>query len=407
LIRVEGGAFSSRLLAGLADPTIRVLVLETLRWLRTVDAVLRPRCRRPLEELDPEVRAALRIGLVETMRLDTPPALATDGAVRLCRRLGKSSASGMVNAVLRKAAAGWPDDLEGAPADLRFSHPQWLADRWEHHFGEAAATAAMAAAQQPSATWIWWLDERPPREGEGPQLRLEPHPWCPGCWRSATGAAAAVAAARDGRAYAQDPSSQLVAHLAHALAPGASRAIDLCAAPGGKSALLARLGGPRPAVAADRSLMRTLLMRPTLDRVGLSAVAVADAATPPFARASWDLVLLDAPCSGTGTFRRHPELKWRLQPSSIADLAGVQRGLLDAASSLVAPGGSLIYATCSVEPEENEELVAKLPSGFAVEDLDSVIPPHTPWIATPAGGVRILPHDDGDGFTIHAWRRST
>jgi len=116
-------------------------------------------------------------------------------------------------------------------------------------------------------------------------------------------------------------------------------------------------------------------------------------------------VLLDAPCTGTGTFRRHPELKWKLQPSSVSEMAALQRRLLQPALDLVAPGGVLMYATCSVEPEENEGVVAELARGFEVADLAAVIPENAPWRPTAAGGARILPNPDGDGFTMHAIRR--
>ena len=116
-------------------------------------------------------------------------------------------------------------------------------------------------------------------------------------------------------------------------------------------------------------------------------------------------MLLDAPCSGTGTFRRHPELKWRLTPESIADAAAHQRPMIDAALDLLAPGGVLVYATCSVEPEENEAHFRDVPEGFEHRFLEDLLPAGMPWTETDAGGVRILPHEDGDGFTVHAWTR--
>jgi 16S rRNA (cytosine967-C5)-methyltransferase len=209
-----------------------------------------------------------------------------------------------------------------------------------------------------------------------------------------------------GAAYAQDPSSQMVAHVARSLGSAEQKFLDLCAAPGGKSALILHLGRWRRAAAADLRLNRARLMRPTVSKAGPCSIIAADAANPPFARGAWNLLLLDAPCTGTGTFRRHPELKWRLAPESIPALAGLQREMLEAGLDLLAPGGALLYTTCSVEPEENEEVVAELPSGFEVESLESHLPIGVPWIATSAGGVRILPNPDGDGFTMHAVRRT-
>ena len=406
LMRVEDGAFSSRLLAGGAAPAARVRVLETLRWQRAIDCVLQPRCRRELAQLDPEVRASLRIGLVEAMRLDLPPALATDGAVHLVRRLGKSSAAGMVNAVLRKVTAEWSEVLEASPIDVRLSHPRWLYNRWVENFSSGSAASAMASAQEPAVTWVWFLDEDAAAALAPEGVGLEAHPWCPGAWSAPENAPRLVHSVKDGAAYAQDPSSQLVAHVAKNLSSDGDRILDLCAAPGGKAALMLRLGRWGIAAAADIRPARVGLMRPTLARAGECSVAVADAMQSPFAAGAWDLVLLDAPCTGTGTLRRHPELKWRLSPESVDEMAEKQKQLLASSLELVAPGGILVYSTCSVEPEENEGVVSVLPTGFELEDLESVMPDNVPWIPTDAAGARILPNPNGDGFTIHAIRRT-
>ena len=408
LMRVEKGAFSSRLFAGGGvAPAARVRVLEVLRWLRALDVVLNLRCRRDLASLDAEVRAALRIGLVEVVRFGLPPALATDGAVRLTRRLGKTSASGMVNAVLRKAAAEWRETLAKSTVDVQFSHPSWLFNRWSENFGEEAVEQCMAAAQERAVTWAWFFDDLGPEELRLNGVVLEAHPWCPGAWSAPADAPRLVEAVRKGSAYAQDPSSQLVAHVAAAKAGDNDRVLDLCAAPGGKSALMLQIARWRRAAAADLQPTRARLMRGTLERAGDCAVIAADARCPPFAAGDWDLVLLDAPCTGTGTFRRHPELKWRLRADSVKELASKQRELLLSGLELVAPGGVLLYATCSVEPEENEGVVADLPSGFEHEDLASSLPEGAPWIPTSAAGARILPNPDGDGFTMHLIRRTS
>jgi 16S rRNA (cytosine967-C5)-methyltransferase len=405
-MRVEDGAFSTPLLSAGAEPAARVRVLEVLRSMRALDAVLQPRCRRKLAKLDPEVRAALRIGLVETMRLDFPPALATDGAVRLVRRLGRSSASSMVNAVLRKATADWQGVLAESPIDVRLSHPEWLYRRWAETFGHDAAETAMASAQEPAVTWAWFLDAIARDQLRERGVALESHPWCPGAWKAPEDAGKLIETVRGGGAYAQDPSSQLVAHVARSLARTGDRFLDLCAAPGGKAALMLRLDDRVSGAAADLRLNRVRLMQPLMERLGGCATVTADALNPPFADGGWGLVLLDAPCTGTGTFRRHPELKWRLDTESVFELVVRQRDLLASAASLVAPEGVLLYTTCSVEPEENEGVVRELPSGFEVESLEPHLPAGTPWIPTSAGGIRILPNPDGDGFTMHTLRRA-
>lgn len=405
LVRVEGGAYSSRLLAGSPSAGVRARVLGALRWQRTLDAALAPLLRKPLDRLDPEVRAVLRVAVLEAAVLGVPVAVATDAAVRTVRRLGKSSAAGLVNAVLRRAAPSWTALLDRAAPDLRLSHPEWLYRRWLTAFGADAAQHAMAADQEPAPVWVWWREERWRADAVSSGIELRPHPWCPGAWSAPAHTPALLAAVGAGAAYVQDPSSQLIAHLALGIAGGLARLADLCAAPGGKLALWRRLGGEATPLALDRHLGRLRLAGRLLERVGGAGLVVGDATAPPLPSGSRDLVLVDAPCSGTGTLRRHPELKWRLRPEGIAELGALQARILRAAFELAAPGGVILYTTCSVEPEENEELLAGPPAGFEVVELASLLPPGVPVIPTAAGGVRILPGTDGDGFTMHAVRR--
>jgi len=407
LIRVEGGAFASRLLASAPRPGVRARVLAVLRWLRRLDEALRRHLRRPMDRLDPEVRAVLRLGLAETSILGAPAPVAVDSAVRLVRRLGKGSAAGMVNAVLRRAVESWHALEAGAPPDVLLSHPNWLWERWRRNFGEAGARGAMAANQEPAPVWVWWLDREAPLELERHGILLEAHPWCPGAW-GAPGADAALAAeAAAGRAYVQDPSSQLVAHLAAAIgAEGGGRLADLCAAPGGKTALAGRLGRWGEIVAMDIAPAKLPPMRTLLARAGVRAVVLAgDAARPALPSGRWELVLLDAPCSGTGTLRRHPELRWRLEETDIGRRAALQARLFRTACDLVAPGGVLLYTTCSVEPEENEAILAETPAGFEALDPTPYLPAGVPAQPTSAGGLRLLPGPSWDGFTFHALQR--
>lgn len=347
----------------------------------------------------------MRIGLAETMCLDIPPELATDGAVRLVRRLGCSSASSMVNAVLRKATADWREVLGRSPSDVRLSHPDWLCQRWVDVFGDEATEIAMASAQKPAVTWAWFLNRESRQILSGKGVELVPHPWCPGTWTAPEDVRSLVEMVSSGNAYAQDPSSQVVAHIASSLAFTEKSFLDLCAAPGGKTALMLHLGNWELAAAADLRLNRARLIRQAVAPAENCLIVAADAKNPPFVPGGWNLVLLDAPCTGTGTFRRHPELKWRLVPESIGELAELQKKLLASGLDLIAPGGALLFTTCSVEPEENEGVVADLPNGFEVESLDVHVPTGVPWIPTSAGGIRILPNPDGDGFTMHAVRR--
>lgn len=410
LIRVEHGAFASRLLGGLSRPGARSRVLGVLRDLRLLDAALGGASRRPLDRLDPEVLTALRIGLFETVGLGVPHAVATDAAVHLVRRLGKGSAAGLVNAVLRRSADNYRRLAETAPPDLLHSHPVWLYRRWVAQFGEAPAVGMMAAAQRPAPLWVWWPDATAREREAAAGLALRPHPWCPGAWRAEGPAAPLAAAVAAGEAVAQDPASQLVAHLAVRLAEDAPAAglLDLCAAPGGKTALALSRGRWRLVAAADLRPVRARLLAKKVRSLGERApVVVADALRPPFAPASWEVVLLDAPCSGTGTLRRHPELRWRLRPEVIPELAARQAAMVEAALPLPAPGGVLVYATCSVEPEENEAVLSAVPTTWHRVDLAPLLPRGTPFLPTPAGGIRLLPGPESDGFTIHALRRGS
>jgi len=405
LIRVEGGAFASRLLADRASPGVRVRVLGVLRWQRLLDHVLAHFSRRPLARLDPEVRAVLRLGLCEQAEIGLPAAVAVDGAVRLIRELGHGSATGLVNAVLRRATAAWQELTADQPDDLQWSHPQWLAERWRARLGEDLARSTMAAAQQPAPVWVWFADPGTRGRLEGEGVALRPHPWCPGAWTAREEIGPVLVAVGRREAYVQDPSSQLVAHVGARLAGVDDGFVDLCAAPGGKAALMVRLHPWRCALALDLRPFRLRLLGPLAVRLGGPLMAAADAARPPLKERTWELVVLDAPCSGTGTLRRHPELKWRLTRQAIDELAGAQERLVSAAIELVAPDGVLLYATCSLEAEENEAHFERLPEGFTAEPLASVLPNEVAAVPTAAGGVRLPTSRDGDGFTLHALRR--
>ena len=400
LIRVEQGAFASRLVESDPTPGVRSRVFGVLRWQRRLDHRLEPFLKRPLARLDPEVRAALRIGCFEGTELGVPGPVATDAMVRLVRNLRKASAAGMVNAVLRRVLSAPGPDRE--QPDLRWSHPKWLWRRWSAEFGAQAAERAMAAAQEPAAPWVWFVTEDARTDVESTGTTLRSHPWCPASWTAAGSPGDLMRQVSGGGAVAQDPSSQMVARIAASVAAGRGRAADLCAAPGGKTALMRRLGEWNLLVAGDRNVAKTARLRRRLREL---PVVAADAARPAFAAGAWDLVLLDAPCSGTGTLRRHPELKWRLGSEAISEAADRQRPMIAAALDLLSPNGVLVYATCSVEPEENEDHFEVVPAGFERVVLDDLLPAGLPWTESAAGGVRSLPHEHGDGFTVHSVRR--
>ncbi len=404
LVRVEDGAFASRLLGDVSAPGVRARVLGALRLLRPLDGAIEAASRRKPTSLDPEVRAALRVGLYEIKGLGIPAAVAGDGAVRLIRRMGRPKASGLVNAVMRRAPGHWDRLVREGDDAFRNSHPDWLWRLWARAFGQDAAESAMSAAQHPAPLWVWFTDVDAADRLTGEGIELHQHPWMPGAWRAV--GSDLVGSLRSGDAYAQDPASQLVAWLTAALNPGGGEVIDLCAAPGGKTARIVRDGAWAAAVAADLSLGRLHRAGRVFETCrGRVFRVVQDAARPAVVRARWAAVVLDAPCTGTGTLRRHPELRYRLRPEDVGDRAALQAKLLGGALDLVAPGGLLLYSTCSVEPEENEDHFDRPPTGFEVVDLAPSLPEGTPATGTSAGGIRLLPQESCDGFTVHVLRR--
>jgi 16S rRNA (cytosine967-C5)-methyltransferase len=332
LRRVDGGGYASDLLAahtagldsrdaGLASG----IVFGVLRYQAQLDYLIERYSGRS-RKLDPEVRTALRMGIYQLRYLERIPAHAAVGeSVALVKRARKTSAAGFVNAVLRKVNR---DPVDWPSREIELSCPEWLLARWERRYGpEAAAAIARAALQEPEKYM------------------------------------------RGGRM--QDIGSQSIVPLLE-LEPGQSF-LDLCAAPGNKTAQ-ALESGVR-AVACDVHFHRAAAMK------GLDAgLLVVDGTQPlPFSR-KFERILVDAPCSGTGTLGRNPEIKWKVRPEDLPDLQRRQSALLRNALAVLAPGGVLVYSTCSLEPEENEAVLK---------------------IAHGPGGVchiRLPGRDPGDGF---------
>ena len=401
LSRVEAhSAHAARLLGG-ATPAERELVMGTLRWQLTLDRLLERHLRAPIAALDVRVRAVLRVGLYEARRMRTPAPVAVAEAVRLAKAVAPRAA-GLVNAVLRRAVAEtWPDPSDATvPLSVRYSHPAWLVERWRSLLGEEAVGTALAADQEVAPLYLLaavsHLDEL-----AAAGCKVSPHPAVAGVVVVTAGTGAAVAALQSGRAYAIDPTAVAVARL---LPPVGGLTVDLAAAPGGKSLVLASERPQLRVLAADRSLGRTVLMRRNLTLVvPRPALAVADAAVPPLRPRSCGAVLVDAPCSGTGTLRRHPEIRWRLRAGRQRGSRGRQRRMAAAGAELVAPEGFLLYATCSLEPEENADVVAGLP--LEAVAVAKRLPAGLARVELSSGGVVIPPGAAGDGFTVHLMRR--
>ena len=353
LRRVAGGAFAADLLR--ADRTLskpdaalaEELVLGVLRRQGQLDAWI---SRLTGGKLDAEVRLCLRLGLYQIGHLDRVPArAAVFESVELAKRARKGSAAGLVNAVLRKAAAGGAPSLE----EPELAVPAWLLDRWRLRYGPQADRLALATLETPS-TYLR-LDPRWDPEQTCQLLAEEGVATEPTelerCARVRFVHPGETRCLAEGRCRIQDLGSQRIAPLLELRRE--HRFLDLCAAPGGKT-LQALEANPGLAVACDwPGRVRDLRRRapPGLHLVGLDATRQL-----PFA-IQFDRILADVPCSGTGTLARNPEIKWKLEPADLADLADRQRAILGAALDRLAPGGRLVYSTCSLEPEENEEVV--------------------------------------------------
>ncbi len=346
------------------------LVMGVLRWRGDLDREIERLSGKALSRFDAELVAILRLGIYQIRHLTKIPKwAAVNESVELTRLARKRSAAGLVNAVLRKSGPLVDPGLDGARlAAVRRSVPSWLLDRWSAHFGaEAAGRLAQASVETPATTLRIvggsTRDEVQTALGaEG--ITSAPMAYAERALAVESGDVTASAAYRQGLIRIQDQASQLVGDLVRSAA--GDRVLDLCAAPGGKASQFAeRLGSGGLLVAGDLSARRLATISGLLS--GKSRVACCppnlvrlDARRPlPFA-AVFDRVLVDAPCSGTGTLARNPEIKWRLQLDDIPRLAETQVAILANALDALAPGGRLVYATCSLEPEENEGVVEEV-----------------------------------------------
>jgi 16S rRNA (cytosine967-C5)-methyltransferase len=377
----------------------RALVMATLRHLGPIDTALAVRLQREPPE---PVRMVLRLGAAQLFWLDTPAYAAVDSSVSLAEA-GRDTRGfkALVNAVLRRLGQAGPPRLD--PAGLA---PAWLFARWRVAYGDKGARAIAAAIVEEPATDLTLRD---PAEAAALAEALEATQLPGGSLRRAgRGRIEEWPGFADGRWWVQDAAAAIPARLL-AVRPGET-ALDLCAAPGGKALQLAAAGAA--VTALDRSAARLRRLTEALARTGLRAeVVAADAIAWADARA-FDAVLLDAPCTSTGTFRRNPDVPWTLSPGDIAQLADLQSRLLDAAARRVKPGGRLVYCVCSLETEEGEAQAR----GFLQRHPAFRTYPALPGEAgapaaslTAEGWLRVLPHQrEGglDGFFIARFVRA-
>ncbi|HTU99936.1 MAG TPA: transcription antitermination factor NusB [Luteitalea sp.] len=397
---------------GLSDARDRALLTELAtgvqRWRLALDFAIHALTGRQVADLDPEVRATLRLGLYQLQHASrTPPSAVVNDAVEIVKRGPTRSASGLVNAVLRRVLRDGAPRLPDAPRvavddpawrsqalaylAITHSHPAWLVERWLDRVGFESAESWVRYDNTPADVTVWPLT----RDVAGPAAPLDvagaPTRFVPGGVVLTRGSDA-MPLLREARAYAQDEASAAVAVVTGAIATG--RVLDACASPGGKTiAMRPWLPAEARPIAADLRARRVALLAATLRRAG-SAVPVvrSDARHLPFAR-TIDTLLIDAPCSGLGTLRREPDLRWRRTPGDQAAQVTLQRALVEEGLRVLAPGGRLIYATCSSEPEENEDLVA------------AVLAAHPDWQLLDLRTVA-LPASMAPLVSAHGWLRT-
>jgi 16S rRNA (cytosine967-C5)-methyltransferase len=394
------------------------LAYGTLRAQGTLDAILAGLVSRPLGELDPRVLDLLRLGAYQLIDLRVPSHAAVDTTVDLTRAIVGTGASGLVNAVLRKVATGgdraaWLARLDGDDAErlaLATDHPRWIVEAWRDALGSDGGELEAALLADDVAPEVHLVARRTSREALVEESGGEPGPWSPFAVRLHGGDPGRLPSVRSGAAAVQDEGSQLAALLlARAPLEGSDAAwLDMCAGPGGKTGLLAavRPDGVR-ITAADRAPHRAELVAQSLAGAPDVEVMAADSTQPPWPPASFDRVLLDAPCTGLGALRRRPEVRWRRTPDDVPPLVDLQTALLDSALSSVRIGGVVAYVTCSPHTAETVAVV----EAAATRDDVEVIPvaplfPEVPDLARGDSG-QLWTHRHGTDAMFMALLRRT
>jgi len=377
----------------------RLIAATVLRRLGQIDAVIDRFVTRPPRGKGARIRSVLRVGLAQLLFLETPAHAAVSTTVTLARAAGLAGFSGLVNAVMRRTAAEAPGIVAGQDA-AALNAPAWLLESWQDSYGADTARAIAAAhlTEPPLDLTVKSDPERWAATLAGTALPT-------GSVRLAqAGDVTALEGFTAGEWWVQDAAAALPARLLGEIA--GRRVVDLCAATGGKTAQLVQAGAHVTAV--DRSGPRLGRLQQNLDRLGMTAeVVTADAADWRPAEPA-DAVLLDAPCSATGTIRRHPDIAHLKTAADVTRLAGVQARLLAAAAGMLAPGGRLVYATCSLQAEEGEHGLAAFLAGNESLRPDPVRGDELPALESairPDGNVRTLPSTWGprggmDGFFI-------
>jgi 16S rRNA (cytosine967-C5)-methyltransferase len=391
------------------------MVLGVLRNRSALDSEIASVCRAPLARLAPGLLEILEVALYQQRHLDRVPVYAAvDEAVRQARANGGERAAKLVNAVLRKladrprpAAAAGPS-ASAAELARDTSHPEFLVRRWLERFGRETTCRILEADNSPSGLDLLVNSRRTDRDAlrdalEREGISSEPSLLSPLGLSVVSGNPIGSPLLAAGHFTVQDVGAQALALL---LPPG-DLLVDLAAAPGGKSFAALALGRAKRTVSLDRSVARLRRFSENARRLGMTearAVA-ADFLVPPLPDGRFGRVLLDAPCSGTGTLRKIPEIRYRLTPAGISRLADSQARAVAAAARLLEPGGYLLYATCSLEEEENDRVIAKVLAARSELEVAPIDPPEPLRPFVEGARFRILPDARTDGFTAHLLRR--
>jgi len=392
---------------------LRELTLGVLRWKSALDAEIAGVSRIPLEKLAPNLREIMEVALYQLRHLDRiPPYAAVSQAVDQGRASGGEGASRLVNGVLRKIllspAPPPPNARDGAALARFFSHPAFLVERWLERFGLDRTAAVLQADNTSPGLDLLVNPRRTTREALGAALAqegvaTEASPIAPLALTVLSGNPLRSALLAQGHFSVQDVGAQLLPLLL----PEGALLIDLAAAPGGKSLSALAHGRTRRTAAVDRSWRRLGRVVENAARLGLPEVGpvVGDFGALPLPAGRFERVLLDAPCSGTGTLRKNPEIRYRVTPAAIERLARAQEEALTAAAALLAPGGFLLYSTCSLEAEENERVVERVLARAPGLEPAPIAAPAGLETLVEGARFRLLPDARADGFTAHLLRR--
>lgn len=378
------------------------LVLGVLRWQIRLDHETKALLARPNAKLDAEVRIALRLGAYQLRHMDRVPARAAiDESVELAKQAGHHYAARMVNAVLRKLAGSVPVALpEATPAELALAtaHPAWMVERWASFYGMDSTRAICAHGQSQAAQTLRIVDQGVEAQLIEEGVEVEPGTLLSLARRVSAGDVTATKAFQNGRVRLQDEGSQLVAEVAGC----GSAILDACAAPGGKTLILAERNPDAGLVACEASEQRMERLKERLAHLGGRVQFRLGDAADLRDEDAFDLVLADVPCSGTGTLGRNPEIRHRLCTEDLARQAERQRAILRTALRAVRPAGRVVYSTCSLEPEENEQvIVAVLEKNARVRVVpvtERIAAMRAQGVATAAGAERLTACATDEGF---------